>query len=173
MPIDPLVPNPSLRKVTAQILSELGWLQATFHVPQGQALVDFFGSGVQLMKCTRVRMPGQPELIPFLAVRRDTVTLVHPSLPDELVEAPGSIGRTTPRTVGCYVLQGQLRGSLEVLVNVRVSDYLRQQPNLVVMRKCVFLPYGAPADSPQLRQMPLVIVNLTRALGVAEYEAGQ
>jgi hypothetical protein len=173
MPVDMLVPNPELRKVNTQILSDLGWLQGTFHVPQHQALMDFFASGVHLMKCTRVRLPGQKELIPFLAIRREMVALVQPTLPDELVEAPGSIGRTMPRKVECFLLQGQLRGNLEVLVNVRVSDYLRQQPNLLVLRECVFHPYGVAADSAQIRRMPLAIVNTARALGVAEHDAAQ
>jgi hypothetical protein len=171
MPLDMVVPNPELRKVNTQILSDLGWLQGTFHVPQHQALMDFFASGVHLMKCTRVRLPEKQDLIPFLAIRREMVVLVQPTLPDELVEAPGSNGRTTPRQVECYLLQGHLQGSLQVLVNVRVSDYLRQQPNLLVMRECVFQPYGAGPDSSQIRRMPLVIVNTARALGVAEHDA--
>jgi hypothetical protein len=75
--------------------------------------------------------------------------------------------------VECYLLQGQLRGSLQVLVNVRVSDYLRQQPNLLVLRECVFRPYDAAADSPQVRRMPLVVVNTARALGIAEHDGSE
>jgi hypothetical protein len=84
---------------------------------------------------------------------------------------PGSNGRTTPRQVECYLLRGQLRGTLQVLVNVRVSDYLRQQPNLLVMRECAFHPYGSAPDSPQIRRMPLAIVNTARALGIAEHDS--
>jgi hypothetical protein len=144
MPVDMMVPTPELRKVNTQILSDLGWLQGTFHVPQHQALMDFFASGVHLMKCTRVRLPGQKELIPFLAIRREMVALVQPTLPDELVEAPGSIGRTMPRKVECFLLQ-----------------------------ESVFHPYGVAADSAQIRRMPLAIVNTARTLGVAEHDAGQ
>jgi hypothetical protein len=61
-----------------------------------------------------------------------------------------------------------VRGTLEVLVNVRVSDFLRQQASLLVMRRCTFAPYGEPAESPKARTLGTVIVNLSTAVGVAE-----
>ena len=161
---------PVLRKVPANILCSLGWVHGVFHVPQHQSLMDYFGGGAHLLKCTRVRLPAEREAIPFVALRRDAVALIEPTLGEELIESPGSIGRTTSRQVGCQLSGGTLRGSLEVLVNVRLSDFLRQQPVLVVMRQCTFIPYGEPPDGAVSRKLKLAIVNLTQALGVAEWE---
>lgn len=160
---------PTLRKVVAGILMETGWLHATFHVPERQALMDYLASGVQLLKTTRVRFPGEKELVPFIALRREAISVIEPSL-DEEIEAPGGVGRTTPRRVSCFLQSGQLHGTLEVLVNVRVSDFLRQQMGLFVLRDCLLAPYGEAIDSPNARRMRVAIVNLARTLGVGEQE---
>lgn len=55
-----------------------------------------------------------------------------------------------------------------MLVNVRVSDFLRQQANLIVMRRCMFVPYGEAEESPKARELGTVVVNLSTAVGVAE-----
>jgi hypothetical protein len=157
-----------LRKLTANVLTELGWLQGTFNLPPHQSLVDFLAPGVQVIKFTRVRLPHAADLIPFIALRREAITLVEPTLNDEMIETPGSLGRTSSREVVCLLPAGQLQGTLEVLVNVRVSDFLRQQANLIVVRRCVFAPYGEPEDSPKARRLGTVIVNLSAAVGVAE-----
>jgi len=160
--------DPPLRKVTANVLTSLGWLHGTFLVPLHQSLVDFLAPGLQAIKFTRVQLPLTAEVIPFVALRRESVVFIEPTLTDELIETPGSIGRTTPRDVTCLLADGQVRGTLEVLVNVRVSDFLRQQSNLLVLRRCVFVPYGEPLDSQKARRLGTVIVNLSAVVGVAE-----
>jgi hypothetical protein len=158
-----------LRKVPTNLLCDLGWLSGTFHVPQYQSLMDYFTGGVHLLKCTRVRLPGEQDLVPFIAFRRENVLLVEPTLGDELIETAGSAGRTTPRQVGCLLPSGILRGTLEVLVNVRVSDYLRQQPAFLLLRDCVVSPYGQRPDPTPSRRLKLAIVNWSRAIGVSEW----
>ncbi len=160
--------EPALRKVTANVLTSLGWLHGTFLVSAHQSLVDYLAPGVQVIKFTRVQLPPNGEVLPFVALRREAVVLIEPTLSDELIETPGSIGRTTARSVTCLLAMGQVRGELEVLVNVRVSDFLRQQSNLVVLRRCTFAPYGEPDDSPKARGLGTVVVNLSAAIGVAE-----
>jgi hypothetical protein len=169
---NPLSPAdlPPLRRVTANILTDLGWLHGTFHLPPHQSVVDFLAPGVQVIKFTRVQLPQTVELIPFVALRREAVVLIEPTLGDDLVETAGSGGRTSPRDVICLLAAGQVRGTLEVLINVRVSDFLRQQASLIVLRRCVFAPHGEPANSTKTRQMGCVIVNLSAAIGVAEQD---
>jgi hypothetical protein len=87
-----------------------------------------------------------------------------------LVETAGSTGRTSPRDVICLLAAGQVRGTLEVLVNVRVSDFLRQQASLIVLRRCIFAPYGEAENSPKTRRLGSVVVNLSAAIGVAEQD---
>ncbi len=162
---------PSLLPVRAQVLTPLGWLQGTFNVPRNQSLMDFLSPGVQVLKFTRVRLPRGTETIPFVGLRRESVHLIEPSIEEDLIETPGSMGRTTPRSVGCLLPAGEVRGTLEVLVNVRVSDYLRQQANLLVLRNCTFTPEGAASGSSDVRRLRTVLVNLAASVGVAEWDA--
>ena len=87
---------PQLRQSTANILTDIGWFAATFHVPQHQSLVDFLAGGVGVIKATRVRIPGEESRLPFVGIRRDSMLLVEPTQGDELIEtAPASDGLTT------------------------------------------------------------------------------
>ena len=161
---------PPLRLSSVNVLTDLGWWAGTFLVPGRQSLVDFLAPGNQIMKLTRVRVPNENERLPFVAVRRDAILVVEPTQGDELVDTPGSGGRTSPHRVGCLLPVGILHGTLEVLVNVRVSDYLRQQPGLAVLHDCDLVPYGQPSESNQTRTLRVALVNLGRATGVAEWE---
>ena len=161
---------PQLRQSTANVLTDIGWFAVTFHVPQHQSLVDFLAGGVGVIKATRVRIPGEESRLPFVGVRRDSILLVEPTQGDEPIETAGSIGRTSAHQVGCLLAEGLLRGTLEVLVNVRVSDFLRQQPNLVVLRDCRLTGYGEAADSPKARKIRVALVNVGRITGVSEWE---
>jgi len=161
-------PAPQLRLSTANILTDIGWFAATFHVPLHQSLLP--RRGHRRDKGTRVRIPGEESRLPFLGIRRDSILLVEPTQGDELIETSGSIGRTSSHQVGCLLPEGLLRGTLQVLVNVRVSDFLRQQPNLVVLRDCRLTGYGEPADSPKARKLRVALVNVGRISGVSEWE---
>ena len=90
-----LTPNaPRLRKVVANILTDSGWVHGTFQVPERQSLMDYFASGVQLVKATRVRFPGEREPFPFIALCRDAIHLIE-AASDDAIEAPGVAGHTT------------------------------------------------------------------------------
>jgi hypothetical protein len=160
--------DPPLRPMTANVLTDLGWLHGTFNLPPYQSLVDFLTPSSQIVKCTRVLLPQGGERLPFVGLRREAIVLVEPTLGDEMVETPGGIGRTTPREVTCLLRSGQVQGTLEVLVNVRVSDFLRQQTQVLVMRRCRYAPYGEPLEGPKARRLDTVIINLSTTIGVAE-----
>lgn len=161
--------SPPLRLATVNLLTDLGWCAGTLHVPTRQSLVDFLAPGSPIVKLTRARIPNENERLPFVAVRRDSIIAVEPTQADELVETPGSGGRTSSHRVACLSPVGMLHGTLEVLVNVRVSDFLRQQPSLAVLHDCTLVPYGQPPESNQARKLRLVLVNLGRVTGVAEW----
>jgi hypothetical protein len=161
--------GPPLRISSVNVLTDLGWCAGTFHVPGRQSLVDFLAPGGHIVKLTRVRIPDESERLPFVALRRDSIMVVEPTQADELVDTPGSGGRTSSHRVGCLLPFGMLHGNLEVLVNVRVSDFLRQQPSLALLHDCVLVPYGQPPESSQARKLRLALVNLGRVNGVAEW----
>ncbi len=161
--------TPPLRLSSVNLLTDLGWFAGTLHVPVRQSLVDFLAPGTHIVKVTRVRIPNESERLPFIAVRRDSIVLIEPTQGDELVDTPGSVGRTSSHRVGCILPMGTLQGSLDVLVNVRVSDFLRQQPGLAVLHDCVLLPYGQPPESDHARKLRIALVNLSRVTGIAEW----
>jgi hypothetical protein len=169
---------PELRTSTVNILTPLGWLQGGFHIPKLQSLLDFLAPGVTIIKCSRVRVPGESKTLAFLGLQRDAVHLIEPTQADEHIESPGAIGRTTARQVACLLPAGVLRGDLEVLVNVRVSDFLRQQQGMFVVRNAVLTPYGAEAgasasastSASAARKFRTVILNPGAAVGVSEPE---
>lgn len=160
--------QPEQRKVTVSLLTDLGWANGTLHLPPLQTLLDYLNSAGPVVKCTRVRVPTRPDTLNFLGFRRESIQVVSPTI-DELVEPTGAIGHTTPRDVFCVLPGGELHGRIDVLVNLRVSDFLRQQTSLVVLRRCVFRPHGA-ADESQERKLATAVVNLARVVGVGQVE---
>jgi hypothetical protein len=161
--------TPPFRASTVNLLTDLGWFAGTFHVPGRQSLVDFLAAGQHIVKVTRVRVSNETERLPFVALRRESILVIEPTQGDELVDTAGSVGRTSSHRVGCLLPSGILHGTLEVLINVRVSDFLRQQPGLAVLHDCALVPYGQPTESNQARRLRTALVNLARVTGVAEW----
>lgn len=161
---------PRLRQVTADVLTPVGWMNGTFRVPPQQPFLDFLTLGtlgVQILKFTRVRVPNEPDVVPFVALRRESVILVVPTLTKDLIEEPDA-GFTRARDVACLLPVGVLRGTLDVLANIRLSDDLERRAHLVVLRRCVLAPYGGTLNDPTARALPVAIVNLTQAVGISE-----
>lgn len=104
--------TPPLRLSSVNLLTDLGWCAGTFHVPGRQSLVDFLAPGNHIVKLTRVRIPNESERLPFVAVRRDAIIAVEPAQSDELVDTPGSGGRTSSHRVGCLLPAGVLQAPL-------------------------------------------------------------
>jgi hypothetical protein len=145
----------------------MGWLSGLLHVPVHQTLVEFLNLAPRLVKLTRVRIPQDSEVRPFVALQPTAITLVAPAL-DNGIDAPRDPGFTALREVACLLPSGILRGSLAVQLNMRLSDHLQQQGPLITLRHCLLTPYGATAKSPAARSFATVIANLTSVLGVSE-----
>ena len=162
---------PALRPVTAEVLTPVGWMNGTFRVPPHQPFLDYLTLGTigaRVIKFTRVRVPNEPDPVPFVALSRESVILVVPTLTRELIE-PEDGGFTQTRDVACLLTGGVLRGSLNVLAHLRLSDDLeRRRGALIVLRHCVLAPYGGTLNAPTARSLPTVIVNLSQAIGVSE-----
>lgn len=158
-------PNGGLRKVAADLLTPLGWVSGTLHVPSHLPLEEHLAFGRHDLKLTSVTVPDEPDRLRFLALRRDAVLLVAPALAEE--EAPAS-PFSAPRQVTCLLPNAVLRGTLEVFTNLRLSDHLQQQGPVVTMRRCLFGPYGGTAHSAGARSLATAVVNLSRVIGISE-----
>ena len=159
--------RPSLRKVPADVLTGLGWLSGTFHVPTHLALRDYLALGTNALKLTEVGVPNEADRLAFVALRRDAVILVAPALAEE-GEGPDPSGYTTDLQVACLLPMGMLRGTLRVIYNLRLSDHLQQAGHLLTLQRCLLAPYGATAKSAGARDLHTAIVNLNQATGTSE-----
>jgi hypothetical protein len=158
--------QPGLRQVAVDLLTPLGWLNGTLHVPSHLPLGEYLALGRHDLKVTGVSVPNEPDRLRFLALRRDAVVLVAPGLVEDEDDAGSEY--TSTRQVACLLPNGILRGTLRVFVNLRLSDHLQQQGNLVTLRHCLLAPYGATAHSPGARTLHTAILNLAHAVGISE-----
>jgi hypothetical protein len=160
--------RPRLRKVPVDVLTGLGWLNGTLHVPSHLALSEFLALGSHPLKLTEAQVPNESDRLAFVALRRDAVVLVAPGLAEEGEDAEAST-YTTDLEVACLLQMGILRGTLRVIYNLRLSDHLQQAGHLLTLHRCLLAPYGGTANSPGARGLHVVIVNLNHALGISEY----
>lgn len=159
--------RPNLRKVPADVLTGLGWLTGTFHVPTHLALSEHLALGARALKFTGVRVPNEAERLSFVALRRDSVVIVAPALADER-DAPDASTYTTDLPVACLLPMGMVRGTLRVIYNLRLSDHIQQAGQWLTLHHCLLTDYGATAQSPGARGLHTAIVNLDHATGISE-----
>jgi len=156
---------PGLRKVAAELLTPLGWMSGTLHVPSHLPLEEHLAFGRQDLKLTAVTVPDEPDRLRFLALRREMVLVLAPAVADDV---PAASPFSAPRQVACLLPSGILRGTLEVFMNLRLSDQLHQQGPTVTLRRCLLTPYGATANSAGARSLHTAVLNLSRVIGIAE-----
>lgn len=162
--------QPQLRPAPANLLTRAGWLRGTFRVPPHQSLLDFLVGSVNVVKLTKASAEGEPSEYSFIGLRREAIALIEPTMPDELIVSPGAGHITSPRAVCCIFDAGTLTGTLDALVNVRVSDFLRAAPDFMIVRDALFVPNGESAGGPGTRRMRIAVVNVPQLVGVAERE---
>jgi len=155
----------ALRRDAVDILTPLGWLNGTLHVPAHLGLREHLSVGVQDLKVTGVCVVGEPERLRFLALRRSAATVVAPALAEEAEPLPDYMRE---REVACLLSTGILRGTLRVHASLRLSDHLSLEGPWLTMRHCLLVPYGGTANSPGARSLHTAITNLAQVLGVSE-----
>jgi|KBSSwiStaDraftv2_1062776.scaffolds.fasta_scaffold92853_3 hypothetical protein len=154
------------RSVSAEILLPAGWITGTFVVPENQSFIDFLAHSGAFLKLTDALVPGHQDVVPFFAIQRGAVQLIVPSSDDDRVVTPGSMGITAPWSISCLFERGAVHGSLDFLMNQRLSDFLKQQTGFLVIREARWTPIG---DGDQAgRAWPLVLVNVPQLNGISE-----
>ena len=157
--------GPPLRRTDVEILVPGGWVSGTLSVPAGQSLTDFLNGAGPFLKLADCRLPGESAPVGFFALQREVIRLVAPAAPPEEVETAGVGGITSPWRISCLFDQGVLDGRLDFLVNLRLSDYLRQQAGYLVVRDG---EWRAPDGREEGRRWPIVVVNAGQVLGIVE-----
>lgn len=167
--------RPKQRTVAAEILVATRWVSGTLPVPELQSLTDYLNTAGAFVKLTDATVPGLERPTDFFAVQRSAIDLVAPASEDDRIETDGGAGITSPWRIACLFELGILYGRLDFLVNLRLSDYLRQQVGFLVVRDGVWAPtVDAPgaalpsAGLPRSTRWPVVLVNPARVLGIVE-----
>lgn len=154
------------RQVAAEVLLPAGWITGTFVVPEEQSFLDFLAHSGAFLKLTDAFVPGHRDVAPFFAIQRGAVQLIVPSGGDARVETPGSMGITAPWSISCLFERGALHGSLDFLMNQRLSDFLKQQTGFLIMRDATWTPIGDGSQA--MRSWPVVLVNVPQLNGISE-----
>ncbi|HET8835483.1 MAG TPA: hypothetical protein VFN08_12185 [Gemmatimonadales bacterium] len=160
--------SPILQRLPIDVLTTLGWLNGTLHLPGHLPLEEYLALGQQDLKLTGVAIPREPERLRFLALRRESVVVVVPPPANEPDHAAASAAFTTTREVACLLPDGMLKGTLRLFSGLRLSDHLQLQGRLVTLRDCLLTPYGATAQSEHARVLPTALVYLQHAIGFSE-----
>ena len=158
----------SLQRLPIDVLTTLGWLNGTLHLPCNLPLEEHLALGRNDLKLTGVSVPNEPDRLRFLALRREAVVVVVPPLNHEQDDNPAAAAFTTTRDVACLLPGWMLKGTLRLFTGLRLSDHLQLQGRLVTLRDCLLTPYGATAQSDQAQGLPTAIINLDHAIGFSE-----
>jgi hypothetical protein len=166
------VANPPavLRQSPVEILCPLGWIQGTLHVPAHQSLDEYLALSGASIKLTRVRIPREPEAQPFLALRRDSISVVAPVMGGPVLSNV-AYGPTKNREVACLLPDSVLRGIMEVPAALRLSDFLRMEGPFLAVRHGLLSAYGATLKSPDAKSLELALINRDHIVGVSETRA--
>ena len=157
---------PTLRRTEVGVLVPGGWVHGTLSIPSAQSLTDFLNAAGTFLKLADCRLPGEARQVGFFALQRDAIMLLAPAASADQIETEGLGGITSPWRISCLFDQGILDGRLDFLVNLRLSDYLRQQAGYLVVRDGVWRPReGGPGEG---QQWPIVVVNPGQVLGIVE-----
>ncbi|MEM7245282.1 MAG: hypothetical protein AAF533_08050 [Acidobacteriota bacterium] len=152
--------KPRQRPVTARLLTSVGWLEGTFHVPCNGGLQDLLNREADFIALTDVRTSrGTTD---FMSLRRDGIVLVLPSAGDEVLE----LATHHHVDVSCLTDFGRVNGELLMLRNLRVSDYFARAPSFLRLERC-----RVENDTPsgvQARDYAEVLLGTRHVQGVSE-----
>jgi hypothetical protein len=160
-------PKPVFRQLPAEIYCTLGWIYGTFHVPPEQSLPEYLARSGASVNLTRVRIPRETEPLGFVALRRESISIIAPSLSGGPMPAARTEG-VAAREIACLLADSMVRGTVGVPLGRRLSDFLRDAGPFLTVRHAMQAPYGATLRSPDARTFETAFVNLTHVAGVSE-----
>jgi hypothetical protein len=153
------------RPVSARILTPRGWIRGTFHPPKAVHLPDYLDHAGQFVNLTDVSTEAGEHALEYLSVQRDAMSLIVPQ--DTVSLEPVLAANQARRRHRVYVLlaEGSLTASLDVLAQVRVSDFFAHRRGFVLLHD-VALRVTPAIEGPG--PFPSVLLHTARTLGVSE-----
>lgn len=161
-----MVYHPKQRCVEARILTPAGWVTGEFNIPQSIMLLDFLNRNQVFAPLTNVTLENFGRNAPFFMMNRRSVILVVPSVEESRLQCPGP-GEAITLKIHCLLAMGVLHGSLELLRNIRVSDFFVNRQGFVLLRDCSLMIRDR---SQEMVEIPYhcAMINAEHILGVSD-----
>ena len=156
--------RPELREVFAQCWSDGTWLSGGICLPVRRGLVEHLNQKDPFLKFRNVALSHKKDPFPFLALRLSSVGMIVPSEHEAAAVATGAMAS---HPITCLMPGAMLTGTMEILQNLRVSDYLMRHSGFFPVHDCT-IRVSARAQLPFPNPVELVLVNSERVTGVAE-----
>lgn len=157
---------PEQRAITCRILTFAGWIEGTFHVPAKNGFLEFLARDETMYRLTDVALPGQDRRHPFFALHRSAVVGVAPPA-GEPVEVTLPPGKRVVHRVSWLLASGVVDGDVELLENVRVSDFVMHHTGFTPLRDATVLLKNAEGGW-DAEPLPAFAVQANRAIGVSD-----
>ena len=164
--------KPNQRSIPANVLTRAGWLTGTFHIAERSRFVDAMNRPTEFMRLTDVSMRGRFDSLPFLGLQRSAMILIVPPATETQLQWRPEVEPLEKHDVACLLDLGVVYGTVDVLKNVRVSDYFVHKTDFVLLTNAR-LRVGAPgATNVAEQKQPFVVVNASCVIGVSDTASG-
>ena len=160
--------RPTSRFIPLSVYTTAGWVVGSASAPPLQGLLDFLNQSKGFIKLTSVTLPSSATL-PFFALQRTAAILLVPTASEKMTAA---VGTTSPRRVSILLDAGVLTGTMDIVTNLRVSDYLMKHSDFLGLRDCEIHIAAGGLAPPLPAPIPHIIVNAQRVIGASEETGG-
>jgi hypothetical protein len=158
--------HPPLRGVPSVIYTTGGWIRGVFHVPTMHGFQEYLNLSGEMLKLTSVLLPYLHLELRFFALRRSKAIMVMPDCDPALLQLPEPTADYHVHRVSFLLEGGSVTGSLAIEEDIRVSDYLGNHDQFVVLRNCRFGAHDAPVEEES--HFPLLLVNGATVVGASD-----
>jgi len=158
--------HPPLRAVPSVIFTTGGWIRGVFHVPTMHGFLEHLNLSGDMLKLTNVNLPYLRMELRFFALRSNKALLVIPNCDLNLLQLPEPTAEFHVHRVSFLLEGGTVTGSLAIEEDIRVSDYLSNHSQFLVLRNCRFGAHDAPVEEES--HFPLLVVNCATVVGASD-----
>lgn len=158
--------HPPLRSLQAVIFTTGGWIRGVFHVPVMHGFLEHINLSGEMLKLTNVLLPYLSLELQFFGLRRNKALLVVPNCDVALLKLPEPTADYHVHRVSFLIEGGTVTGSLAIEEDIRVSDYLANHDQFLVLRNCRFGAHDAPVEEES--HFPVLLVNCRTVIGASD-----
>jgi hypothetical protein len=155
------------RQLRVQMLTRIGWLEGTLHLPERAFLGDYLTHAPEFLTLTDVTSPTRPEPLPYFSLSHDALRVVTVP-PGEKIGAEREQGVTTSHEVHVVLDAGTISGSIEALRDTRVSDFFAHRRGFVPLANAKMKIISVGGAPPVSQDCEMVLVSADHLIGVGE-----